>query len=267
MGEGKKASQPSRRLKNKRRNLRKEKGTRRTGGQASSQSSGEPDRGTPPGAGTGEPGRLGAPHHGAPWTGLGAAAAHTPLGGSGHERPGRRPRPVPGAPGPPAPAAGARQASTREDQGGVRYAPSVLTSPSHPAQWALPRRASPHFSGLQSAALPHPHHCPQSGAPGGEVGGSRWLSLSRSESGHAPLLQPSRDSNTGEGQLGTSPWPPPSWKTARPRLHGVTSGDPVSGPGGPLGTSPTLDTEGKLGNRRGERRSDPPGAGASRRVG
>lgn len=156
MGEGKKASQPSRRLKNKRRNLRKEKGTRRTGGQASSQSSGEPDRGTPPGAGTGEPGRLGAPHHGAPWTGLGAAAAHTPLGGSGHERPGRRPRPVPGAPGPPAPAAGARQASTREDQGGVRYAPSVLTSPSHPAQWALPRRASPHFSGLQSAALPPP---------------------------------------------------------------------------------------------------------------
>lgn len=89
----------SRRRKNKRRNPRKEKGTTGPRRPESQWEGGSPKVGEhDPGEESTEPGRLLR----APWTGLGTATAHTPLGGSGRER--ERPRaPVPSRPRRPRP--------------------------------------------------------------------------------------------------------------------------------------------------------------------
>lgn len=177
---------------------------------------------------------------------------------------GRRPRPAPGARRPPAPAAGARQALTREDRGG-RGAISTICAhlpPPSPAERHFRGARTRTFRGCHPAALPPapPRLC------AGWGGGSRWISQSRGKGGHAPLPQPLRDSTAGGDRLGTPPWPPPSAKVAaraaRRRLRG-----PGWRAWRDLGGSPAPDTEGKLGRRWGEGSCDPPGAGASRRGG
>lgn len=172
------------------------------------------------------------------------AAAHHGQGSSGlcpHPSRGRRrKRERPRAPTPPRPAAGARQALTREDHGGGRSAPSVAARAA-PGAAALPSRART-FRSCHPLATPQLQGC----AGGGALG------------------RISRETLTGMRGCGGGTRPSPAAALEPPRLRGrirdprppppcaprAASRDPVGGREGPRG-SLRPDAAGKLGGQPG----------------
>lgn len=179
------------------------------------------------------------PLHRAPWTGLGAAAAHTPLGGGGGEP--ERPRaPAPSRPRrPQAPPAGARQALTRgrPRREAIR---TICPCPSRPRRSGT-SEPRPHFSELPPAGHPQPPAVRRE--PLGRIS-RETLSRSRADT---PLFcsQTLWDPTACEGRLRTPTRQPPSERVAAV-ARGVAPWDPAGWPGGASG-HPLTGCLGKVG--------------------